>query len=229
MLVLGGVDSISTFATSIIPIIRFYRLPQHQSLAWWMSVICATRPKSMRPNRPSSKSILRSVTVAHWRKGGMMSDGCFLKWWVFPPNHPWINRVFPYKVYPFWEFYPYFWKHPSDIIPFKEKNWRVAKGKCKILRVVTNSPIFINLQLVLDVWTLQKGPCERSWPTYQHRRCGKCGMRCENEAQTLGVYIQCSWRSHCLSTVWRYTLIKTRQLTQLTSKILMILWKQNFL
>ena len=25
--------------------------------------------------------------------------GCFLKWWGFPPpNHPWINRVFDYKL-----------------------------------------------------------------------------------------------------------------------------------
>ena len=28
--------------------------------------------------------------------------GCFRKWWVYPPNHPWINRVFHYFHHPFW-------------------------------------------------------------------------------------------------------------------------------
>ena len=88
-----------------------------------------------------------------------------------PPNHPLKNRVFPYKVYPFWGFSPYFWKHPSDIIPLKEKTGELQRGNVKY-KSGHNSPIFINLQLVLDVLILQKGPCERSWPTYQHRRCG---------------------------------------------------------
>ena len=28
--------------------------------------------------------------------------GCFLKWWVFHPNHPLNNRVFHYFRHPFW-------------------------------------------------------------------------------------------------------------------------------
>ena len=28
--------------------------------------------------------------------------GCFLNWWVFPPNHPWINSVFHDVHHPFW-------------------------------------------------------------------------------------------------------------------------------
>ena len=30
----------------------------------------------------------------------------------YPPNHPWINRVFHYFNHPFWGKHPYFWKHP---------------------------------------------------------------------------------------------------------------------
>ena len=28
--------------------------------------------------------------------------GGFLKWWVFPPNHPFVHRVFHYFHHPFW-------------------------------------------------------------------------------------------------------------------------------
>ena len=31
-----------------------------------------------------------------------LTYGCFLKWWVFPPNHPLKNRVFHYFHHPFW-------------------------------------------------------------------------------------------------------------------------------
>ena len=37
--------------------------------------------------------------------------GCFRKWWVFPPNHPWINRVFHYFHHSFWG-YHHLRKHP---------------------------------------------------------------------------------------------------------------------
>ena len=30
----------------------------------------------------------------------------------YPPNHPFVHRVFHYFRHPFWWFYPYFWKHP---------------------------------------------------------------------------------------------------------------------
>ena len=30
------------------------------------------------------------------------SYGCFRKWWVFPPNHPFVHRVFHYFHHPFW-------------------------------------------------------------------------------------------------------------------------------
>ena len=35
---------------------------------------------------------------------------------VFPPNHPWINRVFHYFHHPFWGCSPYFWKHPDRVV-----------------------------------------------------------------------------------------------------------------
>ena len=116
-----------------------------------MSVICATRPKSMRPKRPSSKSILRATCPfdAMWNDDlGVSLNGGYI-----PPNHPLKNRVFPYK--PSILGYPYFWKHPSDIIPLKEKTGELQRGNVKY-KSGHNSPIFINLQLVLDVWTLQR-------------------------------------------------------------------------
>ena len=39
------------------------------------------------------------------------SFGGFLKWWVFPPNHPLKNRVFHYFHHPFWG-YHHLRKHP---------------------------------------------------------------------------------------------------------------------
>ena len=38
--------------------------------------------------------------------------GCFQKLCFFPPNHPWINRVFHDFHHPFWGLSPYFWKQP---------------------------------------------------------------------------------------------------------------------
>ena len=42
--------------------------------------------------------------------------GCFRKWWVFPPNHPFVHRDFHYFHHPFWGFSPYVWKHPYGMI-----------------------------------------------------------------------------------------------------------------
>ena len=52
--------------------------------------------------KPSPRYLVYQSKVA--------GSGCFLKWWVFPPNHPLKNRVFHYK--PSILGYPYFWKHP---------------------------------------------------------------------------------------------------------------------
>ena len=38
--------------------------------------------------------------------------GCFLKSWVFPPNHPLKNRVFHYFHHPFWGNPPIFGSTP---------------------------------------------------------------------------------------------------------------------
>ena len=55
------------------------------------------------------------------------SLGCFLKWWVFPPNHPWINRGFP-LFSPSILGYHYFWKHPlkKQFILAKKQTFRTV-------------------------------------------------------------------------------------------------------
>ena len=38
--------------------------------------------------------------------------GCFRKWWVFPPNHPFLIGFSIINYKPSILGYPYFWKHP---------------------------------------------------------------------------------------------------------------------
>ena len=58
--------------------------------------------------------------------------GCFRKWWVYPPNHPWINKGFP-LFSPSILGYPYFWKHPYITLPetnsshLKMDGWKMIR------------------------------------------------------------------------------------------------------
>ena len=71
--------------------------------------------------------------------------GVFLKWWVFPPNHPWINRVFHYT--PSILGYPYFRKHPYlclgsvpsalQVVPNASRVMPQACHQCGLVRFET--------------------------------------------------------------------------------------------
>ena len=58
---------------------------------------CNTHPPQASPSLGGgSQDVARNM----WRAGRtdlIKIFGCFLKWWVFPPNHPMFNRVFHYK------------------------------------------------------------------------------------------------------------------------------------
>ena len=84
------------------------RPSDHKPPPWYL------RQKS-RSKMVSSQGLLIWVLI-HQR------HGCFLKWWVFPPNHPFEKRFFHYK--PFILGYPYFWKPPHVFMPPGKDRWR---------------------------------------------------------------------------------------------------------
>ena len=80
------------------------------------------------------------------------TGGGFLKWWVLPPNHPFVHRVFP-LFSPSILGYPYFWKHPGvfgrgkreisllpgslTLRPQKKRGWKTNDSPL-LLGIVTN-------------------------------------------------------------------------------------------
>ena len=61
---------------------------------WWRSVKILA--ESLRI------TLMWSITCRHLKFLDLREMGVSKKWWVFPPNHPWINKVFHYFHHPFW-------------------------------------------------------------------------------------------------------------------------------
>ena len=94
--------------------IRLPRSTSEPSFAWWMSVICATRPKSMRPKRPSSKSILRSHTqIAESGHNSPIFNWCWMSYQTSPKHmSPRNKKNDPKEVVPYFENKS--WPHVDD-------------------------------------------------------------------------------------------------------------------
>ncbi len=91
-------------------IYSYHFLSAHLFLIHWNVKMPLVKAMLHWSSMPVAEALAVVTPEGCWQGIPALKSGCFQKYWVFPPNHPFVHRIFHYKPSILGS---YFWKHPS--------------------------------------------------------------------------------------------------------------------